>query len=73
MRRITVQEAAALQTFPPNWDWQGPRGSRYRQIGNAVPPNLAHAVATAVRQHLELGDASDSQRRSYPDRQLSPV
>lgn len=60
MRRITVQEAAALQTFPLDWQWQGPQGSRYRQIGNAVPPNLAHAVAVAVREHLDaaLGVAS---------------
>ncbi|MEV4421949.1 DNA cytosine methyltransferase [Patulibacter sp. NPDC049589] len=52
MRRITVQEAAVLQTFPATWEFQGPQGARYRQIGNAVPPNLAHEVANAVREHL---------------------
>jgi DNA (cytosine-5)-methyltransferase 1 len=56
MRRITVQEAAVLQTFPATWAFQGPHGSRYRQIGNAVPPNLAHEVAVAVRAHLASVD-----------------
>jgi DNA (cytosine-5)-methyltransferase 1 len=48
MRRITVQEAAALQTFPEGFAFEGRRNSRYRQIGNAVPPRLAFAVATEV-------------------------
>lgn len=57
MRRITVQEAAVLQTFPASWEFQGPQGARYRQIGNAVPPNLAHEVAQAVLTHLVETDA----------------
>ena len=58
LRRITVQEAAALQTFPPEWEFSGPRVSQYRQIGNAVPPNLAEAVAQAVRAALQAADRS---------------
>lgn len=58
MRRITVQEAAVLQTFPAAWEFQGPQGARYRQIGNAVPPNLAHEVAREVRRHLAEVDAA---------------
>ncbi|MCD6726403.1 MAG: DNA cytosine methyltransferase [Solirubrobacteraceae bacterium] len=53
LRRITVQEAAALQTFPPEWRFAGTRVAQYRQIGNAVPPNLAEAVARCVRAALE--------------------
>lgn len=61
MRRITVQEAAVLQTFPASWDFQGPQGARYRQIGNAVPPSLAHEVAREVRRHLTaIDDARDA-------------
>lgn len=56
MRRITVQEAAALQTFPPGWDFQGRQVAQFRQVGNAVPPNLAYAVATSVRGALERAD-----------------
>lgn len=44
-RRITVAEAAALQTFPAGTAFCGPRSSQYRQVGNAVPPALAAAVA----------------------------
>ena len=48
MRRLTVEEAAALQTFPDSWKFVGPQSSRFRQIGNAVPPLLAQAVAEQV-------------------------
>jgi DNA (cytosine-5)-methyltransferase 1 len=48
MRRITVREAAALQSFPAWFDFAGPVGAQYRQIGNAVPPALARAVARAL-------------------------
>lgn len=54
MRRITVQEAAAVQTFPLGMEWQGPQSARYRQIGNAVPPRLALAAAEAVKSALSL-------------------
>ena len=53
MRRITVQEAAAIQTFPLGMKWHGPQSAQYRQIGNAVPPRLALAVAGAVSVALE--------------------
>lgn len=53
MRRITTQEAAALQTFPMEFVFHGPQGSRYRQIGNAVPPQLANAVASMVYETLK--------------------
>jgi DNA (cytosine-5)-methyltransferase 1 len=56
MRRITVEEAAALQTFPPNWRWRGSQAARYRQIGNAVPPALAARVAATLREALEAID-----------------
>jgi DNA (cytosine-5)-methyltransferase 1 len=57
LRRITVQEAAALQSFPPRWAFAGPRVAQYRQVGNAVPPNLAQAVAASVRDVLERLDS----------------
>ncbi len=57
MRRITVQEAAALQTFPNEWVFVGPQVAQFRQVGNAVPPSLAQAVATSVRGTLDRVDA----------------
>lgn len=47
-RRITVEEAALLQTFPPGMHFAGTRSSCYRQIGNAVPPVLAHEVGAEL-------------------------
>ncbi|WP_182050465.1 DNA cytosine methyltransferase [Changpingibacter yushuensis] len=54
LRRLTVQEAAAIQTFPPDMHWCGPVSAQFRQIGNAVPPLLGFALAQAVRSSLGL-------------------
>ncbi len=51
-RRITVDEAALLQTFPPGMHFAGARSSCYRQIGNAVPPLLAQEVGAALVELL---------------------
>lgn len=48
LRRLTIKEAAAIQTFPSNYIFCGGKSSIYRQIGNAVPCNLAQAVAESV-------------------------
>lgn len=56
MRRLTVEEAAALQTFPGDWQFVGRQSSRYRQIGNAVPPLLAQAVAKQVIDDLAMSE-----------------
>lgn len=49
LRRLTVEESAALQTFPDDMRWHGSQSAQFRQIGNAVPPLLAYAVARALR------------------------
>ena len=36
LRRLTVEEAATIQTFPRDLDWQGPQSAKFRRIGNAV-------------------------------------
>jgi DNA (cytosine-5)-methyltransferase 1 len=63
LRRITVEEVAVLQGFPPDWEWRGPRGAMYRQVGNAVPPILGERVGISLRQALEAMDV----RRSVAD------
>jgi len=54
LRRLTVEEAAAIQTFPLGMHWSGPQSARFRQIGNAVPPRLAMAAAESVKKSLGL-------------------
>jgi DNA (cytosine-5)-methyltransferase 1 len=52
LRRLTVEECAVLQSFPVGFKFHGPRVAQYRQVGNAVPPRLAYAVAAALRPAL---------------------
>ncbi len=47
-RPLTVREYARVQTFPDDWQFAGSLASQYRQIGNAVPVNLAYAVARSL-------------------------
>lgn len=51
-RRITIEEAALLQTFPAGMHFAGTRSSCYRQIGNAVPPLLACEIGAALSEQL---------------------
>ena len=53
-RTITVREAARLQSFPDDFIFTCSRGDAYQMIGNAVPVNLAYAVARAVSQLLQM-------------------
>lgn len=54
LRRLTVEEAAAIQTFPKDMEWEGRQTAQYRQIGNAVPPTLAYHVALALREAIDV-------------------
>lgn len=51
-RPLTVREYARIQCFPDEWEFAGSTNSQYRQIGNAVPVNLAYHVGLAIRAML---------------------
>ncbi len=53
VRYFTVREAARLQTFPDEYRFQGSWGEAFRQLGNAVPVQLARAVVESVRASLD--------------------
>jgi DNA (cytosine-5)-methyltransferase 1 len=64
-RTITIREAARLQGFPDRFVFYGYRSSQYEQVGNAVPVQLAQAVAAEVRRCLK---GHPGQRLSSPFR-----
>lgn len=47
-RPLTVREYARIQTFPDEWEFEGNMAAQYKQIGNAVPVNLASAVGRSL-------------------------
>ncbi|MCK5264387.1 MAG: DNA cytosine methyltransferase [Candidatus Thorarchaeota archaeon] len=53
-RLISMREAARLQSFPDNYRFKGSLSSRYKQIGNAVPPLLARSIGTKIRKGLTI-------------------
>lgn len=60
-RPFTVREYARIQTFPDNWKFAGPVSQQYKQIGNAVPVNLAREIGMAIVKFLNKIDAEKKQ------------
>lgn len=52
-RRITVREAARLQSFPDWFEFSGTETHQFNQIGNAVAPNFAYHLAAKIKNHLK--------------------
>jgi DNA (cytosine-5)-methyltransferase 1 len=50
--RLTVEMAAVVQGFPPEWHFSGRKTASYRQVGNAFPPPVARAVGTSIRKAI---------------------
>lgn len=51
-RPFTVREYARIQTFPDDWHFAGPLTSQYKQIGNAVPVNMAYELGLSIVNFL---------------------
>lgn len=65
VRYFTVREAARMQTFPDAWYFEGPWSEAMRQLGNAVPVELASVITRSVAESL-YGGADARARRSVP-------
>jgi len=67
-RTISVREAARLQSFPDGFRFSGTMNPAFKQIGNAVPPLLAKALAThmmqTIKQAITQKDMADEPRRA---------
>ena len=49
-RRLTIKEAARLHGFPDDFEFSGGKAAVYRQIGNAVPPDLAKTIGFILKE-----------------------
>jgi DNA (cytosine-5)-methyltransferase 1 len=52
-RPFTIRENARCQGFPDDWEFYGSVGQQYKQVGNAVPVNLAYEIAKKIYEELE--------------------
>lgn len=52
--KLTVRMVARIQGFPDDWHFTGRKTAAYRQVGNAFPPPVAHAVGQRIMQMFEL-------------------
>jgi len=77
-RPLTVREYARIQTFPDDWHFCGALTSQYKQIGNAVPVNIAHTIGRSViallnniEQKIEIPECSKPFSEEEGDIQLT--
>lgn len=52
-RPFTIRENARCQSFPDDWQFCGSIGQQYKQVGNAVPVNLAYEIGVKIKEGLE--------------------
>ncbi|MEA4191008.1 DNA cytosine methyltransferase [Mycoplasma sp. 2248] len=52
-RPFTIRESARIQSFPDAWTFKGSVANQYKQIGNAVPVNLAKSVGKQMVKALK--------------------
>ncbi|MGC9503500.1 DNA (cytosine-5-)-methyltransferase [Baaleninema sp.] len=70
-RPLTVREYARIQTFPDGWKFAGNLSAQYKQIGNAIPVNLAYHIGQSVVATLRRETPKPLQIPEPQERQLS--
>ena len=67
-RRLSWREAAAIQTFPPEFEPCGPVASKFSQIGNAVPPLMMRSIVSGIvsEQSLSASPPQGTQGQLWP-------
>lgn len=55
LRPFSVRENARIQSFPDDWEFVGSVAEQYKQVGNAVPVEVAKHVGLAIKKYLENG------------------
>ena len=66
LRRLTWREVASLQGFPPGWEFEGNKASRFRQIGNAVPAIFGKVLGTQIIDALSRWRAAPTCSAPWP-------
>lgn len=62
-RPLSIREYARIQTFPDDWEFAGNLTAQYKQIGNAVPVNLAWAIGRSIVRLMNQIDSIDRQKQ----------
>ncbi len=66
-RPLTVREYARIQTFPDSWQFEGNLNDQYKQIGNAVPVNLAYAIGRSLIRLFNEIEAQNPEESHFED------
>ena len=66
-RPLTIREYARIQTFPDYWQFEGNMADQYKQIGNAVPVNLAYAIGRSLIRLFNEIDAEFPEQSQFEE------
>lgn len=64
MPRLTTRMVARIQGFPDDWQFSGKKTNSYRQVGNAFPPPVAHALGTQIRKAILMTEGQQTDNLS---------
>lgn len=65
--KLTVVQAAIIQGFPLDWEFQGRKTASYRQVGNAFPPPVAQAVGSSIISAWRKAERAGAMRATMHD------